>query len=94
MRLPVLGALGALLLAVQACTKELLQVNDPDIILDETLKASSAAGAQGLKPGPGDEAHGVIRAGQPGLDVGVAPSGGREEEEVAHAAETLSSCRR
>src|SRR5438034_9469799 len=51
MRLQVLGALGALLLAVQACTKELLQVNDPDIILDETLKASSAAGAQGLHNG-------------------------------------------
>ena len=51
MRLHVLGALGALLLAVQACTKELLQVNDPDIILDETLKASSAAGAQGLHNG-------------------------------------------
>ena len=51
MRLQVLSAFGALLLSVQACTKDLLEVNDPDIILDETLKASSASGALGLHNG-------------------------------------------
>jgi starch-binding outer membrane protein, SusD/RagB family len=49
--LPLLSALGALLLVVQACTKELLKVTDPDIIPDETLKASSASGALGLHNG-------------------------------------------
>jgi starch-binding outer membrane protein, SusD/RagB family len=49
--LRALSALGALLLGLQACTKDLLKVNDPDIILDETLKASSASGALGLHNG-------------------------------------------
>ncbi len=51
-RLHVVSAFGALLLLlVQACTKDLLKVTDPDIILDETLKASSASGAQGIHNG-------------------------------------------
>src|SRR6266576_1110504 len=50
-RLYVLSAFGALLLVLQACTKDLLKVTDPDIILDETLKASSASGALGLHNG-------------------------------------------
>src|SRR6266576_4338466 len=50
-RLHVVSALGALLLVLQACTKDLLEVTDPDIILDETLKASSASGALGLHNG-------------------------------------------
>jgi hypothetical protein len=41
----------AALLVLQSCTKELLEVTDPDIILDETLKASSASGALGLHNG-------------------------------------------
>lgn len=45
------GALAALLVLVQACTKDLLKVTDPDIIPDETLKASSASGAQGIHNG-------------------------------------------
>src|SRR3954463_5029968 len=45
------AALAALVLGLQACTKELLEVTDPDIIPDETLKASSASGAQGLHNG-------------------------------------------
>jgi hypothetical protein len=45
-------ALGlAAVLLTQACTEELLKVNDPDIILDETLQASSASGALGLHNG-------------------------------------------
>jgi len=48
--LHVLSAIGALLV-LQGCTQDLLQVNDPDIILDETLQASSASGAQGLHNG-------------------------------------------
>jgi hypothetical protein len=47
--LKVLGLMAVVLM--QACTKELLKVNDPDIILDETLKASSASGALGLHNG-------------------------------------------
>jgi len=50
-RLSLLSALGALVLMLQACTKDLLKVTDPDIILDETLKASSASGALGLHNG-------------------------------------------
>src|SRR6266487_4227042 len=50
-RLHVVSAFGALLLVLQACTKDLLKVTDPDIILDETLKASSASGALGLHNG-------------------------------------------
>jgi len=50
-RLRVLGALGALLLMLQACTKDLLKVTDPDIIPDDVLKASSASGALGLHNG-------------------------------------------
>ena len=48
----------AALLLTQACTKELLEVTDPDIILDETLKASSASGALGLHNGA------ILRLGQ------------------------------
>ena len=47
--LRVLGV--AALVALVGCTKDLLEVTDPDIILDETLKASSASGAQGLHNG-------------------------------------------
>ncbi len=43
------GAAANLLL--QGCTKDLLEVTDPDIILEETLKASSASGALGLHNG-------------------------------------------
>ena len=43
MRLQVLGALGALLLAVQACTKELLQVNDKTRYTDKNGKAMQFA---------------------------------------------------
>ena len=51
-KLHVVSAFGALLLLLaQACTKDLLKVTDPDIILDETLKASSASGAQGIHNG-------------------------------------------
>jgi hypothetical protein len=62
MRLPMTSlnravALAALLLT-QACTKELLEVTDPDIILDETLQASSASGALGLHNGA------ILRLGQ------------------------------
>ena len=48
--LHLVSAFGALLV-FQGCTTELLKVTDPDIILDETLKASSAAGALGLHNG-------------------------------------------
>jgi hypothetical protein len=48
--LHLVSAFGALLV-LQGCTTELLNVTDPDIILDETLKASSAAGALGLHNG-------------------------------------------
>ena len=62
MRLPMTHinrALGlAALLLTQACTEELLKVNDPDIILDESLKASSASGALGLHNGA------ILRLGQ------------------------------
>ena len=47
--LAYLGA--AVVLGLQGCTKDLLEVNDPDIILEETLKASSASGALGIHNG-------------------------------------------
>ncbi len=48
--LHLVSAFGVLLV-LQGCTTELLKVTDPDIILDETLKASSASGALGLHNG-------------------------------------------
>jgi len=47
--LRVLGV--AALVALVGCTKDLLEVTDPDIILDDALRANTAAGALGLHNG-------------------------------------------
>lgn len=50
----------------------------------QKLANIGAAAAHLLEPWLGDPPQLVVRRGKPGVDLGVAPGGGGEAEEIAH----------